>query len=409
MKINKHKPKKSFFVLYFFIFAFFLGFVYTLLVYQGIWEKMMSGFNEIPIWAYPLWLIFSFYLTLSLHELGHFFAFIFQGVKTRAIYITIFIFYKTEKGWRFTINPKLWVLFGGLVVPDIALIKTEEDYQKIVKAFTKSLMTGPVVTIITLIMSWMMTFVFILWTEAYLMMGILMVNTIFITLLSTLYIYTFKLSNPMFYGDFVAHKKMIEDPIFQVVQINQYTMFSLNEHHETNRFLFEKVKELILSTDINQSLFHTMLLSSYLENIIYMGYDIDPVIHEKIKKISVVPYLRTEQGFMLAHHMVYYHYMTKDVNLSYAMLNQIYQRSYPKLDEKLVTYMKKKSYHLLHIENYETFLSEKDNIYMGMSWLFDRLVDPYENIEDQHKPLPYTPYICEVDFNNTPSDEQKSD
>lgn len=409
MTKNKRKRKHTYRILSFFLFAFLFGFIFTLLVYQGIWANMLAGFSRVPIWAYPLWLIFSFYLTLSLHELGHFFAFIVQGVKTRAIYITIFIFYKTEKGWKFSVNPKLWVLFGGLVVPDLGEIKTEEDYQKTVNAFAKSLIIGPIVTISTLILTWLVTISFLIWSQNVLWIGILMVNTIFITLLSMLYIYTFKLSNPMFYGDFIAHQKMKDDPIFQVVQINQYTMFSLDEHQETNRFLFQKTKALLLSTDINQSLFHTMLLTVYLEGVIHMDYEMDPIIHEKIRKISVVPYLRTEQGFMLANAIVYYHYVTKDINLAYAILNQIYQRSYPKLDQKLIEYMKKKSYHLLHIENYESFLSDKENIYLGMSWLFDRLIDPFEDLQEQHKPLPYTPYVCEVDLSEPLLDEQKSD
>jgi len=49
----------------------------------------------------------------------------------------------------------------------------------------------------------------------------------------------------MFYGDFVAYKKMKTDPIFQLTQINQYTMFSMVETEKTSQYLFEKTRDIL--------------------------------------------------------------------------------------------------------------------------------------------------------------------
>jgi hypothetical protein len=406
MQIKKSKKRKLR-ILYFFIFSFLLGMFYTFLVYQGIWNKITLGLRSIPFWAYPLWIFFSFYFTLALHELGHFISFYAQGVKLRALYLTIFVFRKTEKGWSFIIKPKLWILFGGLVVPDLGEIKTDEDYEEISKAFSKSLITAPIVTIIVLFLSLLTTILLILYSQNYGLIGIFLLNTIFITLLSVLYIYTFTLSNPMFYGDFVAYKKMKEDEIFRLTQISQYTMFSLTDSEETTLFLWNKAKELIKKTEINSSLFHTMLISNYLEGVIHMNQQIDDEVDQKICKLHIGHYLRSEQGLVLAYDLAYYHYIKKDVHKAYQIFNDIKTRQIKKVDPKMIEYMKRKTMHIMHIEDQTEFLNNKDNLFIGMSWLFDSLFDPYETLKEQHEKLPFTPYLTEV--NIEPIEETKSD
>jgi len=406
--MQKKKNKKiKLGVLYFFIFSFLLGMFYTYLVYAGIWSTIAKGFQSIPFWAYPLWIIFSFYFTLALHELGHFISFYVQGIKLRALYLTIFVFRKTEKGWSFIIKPKLWILFGGLVVPDLGDIETEEDYDHVSKAFSNSLMTAPIVTITILFLSLVTTVLLVLYSTRYGLIGIFLLNTIFITLLSILYIYTFTLSNPMFYGDFVAYKKMKEDEIFRLAQISQYTMFSLKDSLNTSIFLWNKARDLIKRTDLNSSLFHTMLLSSYLEGIIHMEQPIDEEVDLKISKLHIGNYLRSEQGLVVAYDIAYYHYIKKDVKKAYQLFEDIQTRPFKKIEPKMIDYMKKKSMHVMHIEDQTEFLNHKDNLYIGMSWLFDSLFDPYDTLHEQHEKLPFAPYFTEV--NLTPVQEDNSE
>jgi hypothetical protein len=377
---KKKNNKRRLGILYFFIFSFLLGMFYTFLVYQGIWQTITRGLASIPFWAYPLWILFSFYFTLALHELGHFISFYVQGIKLRALYLTIFVFRKTEKGWSFIIKPKLWILFGGLVVPDLGEMKTEEDYDHVTKAFSNSLITAPIVTIVVLFSSLLSTILLILLSSSYPLIGIFILNTIFVTLLSVLYIYTFTLSNPMFYGDFVAYKKMKEDEIFRLTQVSQYTMFSLNDSDETTLFLWNKSKELLKKTEINTSLFHTMLISNYLEGIIHMNQMLDEEVDRKISKLHIGNYLRSEQGLVLAYDLAYYHYIKKDVKMAYQLFNDIQTRKIKKVDVKMLEYMKRKSMHIMHIEDQTDFLNQKENLYIGMSWLFDSLFDPYDTL-----------------------------
>ncbi|MBN2300539.1 MAG: site-2 protease family protein [Acholeplasmataceae bacterium] len=393
--------------LYLPLIIFFIGFFYTTLIYNGIWFKFTEGLGSLSIIGYFLWLIFAFYFTLTLHELGHFIAFHFQGVKLRAIYLTIFVFYKDEKRWHFTIKPKLWVLFGGLVVPDLGEIADEDAYQTLNHRFSNSLIIAPIVTISVLIVS-ILTFllVLILGSNTHLL-GIITINTIYIVLLSTLYIYTFKLSNPMFYGDFVAYKKMKSDPIFQLAQLTQYTMFSLRDSDKTIRFLWDKSRDIVSKEPLSSSIFYIMVVTNYLDGILKMDYEIDPLIDDKLKKMNLSSLCRTEQGLSLAYDLCFYEYKNKNPEQAYQKFELIQRRANQKLDKKMLTYLRNKSAHIMHLEDHEAFLKDKENLYIGNAWIFEALIKPHEMLEAYHKKLPYVEYSCPVVFKD--DEEQKSD
>ena len=395
--------------LYFLIFAFVWGYIYTALVYNGIWPRFKEGLGTIRFHEFFLWLIFAFYVSLTLHELGHFFAFVVQRIKIRALYLTVFVFYKNEKGWHFTVKPKLWVLGGGLVVPDLGKIENDQDFNQLKNRFSKALIAAPIVTISILVMT-LITFVLVLiYSNNMHLVGVVSILAIYITILSSLFIYTFTLHNTMFYGDFVAYKKMKTDPIFQLTQINQYTMFSMVETEETTRYLFEKTKDVLKEIIIDSSVFHTMLLSSYLDQIIRGEEEADPIIDSKIKALKTSPYTHTEHGIYLLYDLCYYHYKQKDVARAYKMFEDIKKRTGKKLNPKLITYLEKKTLHVLNIEYQDGFFADKENYYVGNSWIFEVLIDPIETLKEFHEPLPFVEYSSPLVLEEIKPEEVKSD
>lgn len=245
---------KKFKFIYWLLFAFFVGVIYSLLVYQGIWSKWGSGLKTVPFYMYIVWLLLTFYTSLTIHELGHLISFVVQGVKIRALYLTIFIFYKTEKGWRFRVNWKLWVLLGGLVVPDLGVIDRDEAFQKMKKKFSIALITAPIVTIVLWALVFTIFILTLILSSNLAFIGAMTVITLYLTLLTLLYVHTFRLSNPLFYGDFVAYKKMKEDPVFQTAQIAQYTIFSLEPSKETDQYFFYQAEALIKKTSMHRNM-----------------------------------------------------------------------------------------------------------------------------------------------------------
>lgn len=403
--------KKAIKALIFILVSFMVGVGFTALTYHGLWLKITTGLQATTFLGFLLVLVLMFYLTLTIHELAHLIAFRLQGVGIRALYLTIFVFHRTQKGWRFSVKPKLWVLFGGLVVPDLQPIEHEEAYQGVIKRFANALMAAPLATLVFAFLS-LVVFIIVLATstQAFLI-GYLFVATLVILFLSALYTWTFFLSNEMFYGDIVAYRKIKQDPVFQLIQINQYTMFSHHDHATTDDFLWQKTIELIGQTPLNHSLFHTMLVNAYLEGIIYQGRAIDEAADARINRLAIHPYLYKEQGLQTAYELVCYHYVKKEACKAILLYQDIERRASRRLPEKLKTYLSKKTAHLIHLADHSVFLADHDNTYIGQYWIFDVLLDPYALLEQMHQPLTFVECSSPVShlYETPQEDKQKSD
>lgn len=382
--------------LYFLIFSFFVGVFFTLLVYLGIWQKFVLGLATIPWWSWPLYLIFTFYVTLTLHELGHFIAFYVQKIKLRAIYLTIFVFFKTKKGWKFTVKPKLWILFGGLVVPDLDPIEDEQTYMDVSNKFANALMAAPVVTIAILVLTNTAFILSIIFSTQYQWIGLITVFNFFVIILSSVYIFTFFLSNEMFYGDFVAYKKIKKDDVFRFVQINQYVSFGLNEKNEFLPFMWQKSRELLKKHPLKHTMIDAMLLMGYLEGIIYENQERDLDIDKKIRTLSVNLFMRSEHGLMTLYDMCLYYYKIGHVRDAYQLLDKIEKRQGKAIPIKIRTYLNKKAKHVMNIIYDQAYLDNKENYPSDQLWIFEPIIDIYKDMDVLHKPLPFRVYETRV-------------
>lgn len=375
-----------------------------------MWFKLTNGLSELKFIHYPFMLILTFYVTLTIHELGHFFAFLFQGIPLRAIYLTVFVFYKDKTGWHFVIKPKLWVLGGGLVVPDLPNIDRDEIYQSIKHKFAISLMAAPVVTILFMAFVVITFIISLMYATSPVWIGFYAVFTLFTVMLSSLYIYTFKLSAQSFYGDFIAYRKMKTDETFALAQVMQYAMFSHENYDTRNQYFFTKTKEMLKTLRLTSNLFHVMLLTHYIDEITRSHQEIDLILHEKIKDYARKPSLRDEHSLLLAYEICAYFYKLKDVERAYHLFDDIQNRVSQKLDSKMKVYLKLRTMHILNIEDHTAFLSDPKNIYIGNSWIFEAISDPYEMLSEQHEKLPFIEYKTDVVFTEmTQLSEQKSD
>lgn len=389
--------------------SLFIGFIMAFSVYQGYTQKIASGLREYAFFGVFFLFILVFYVTLTLHELGHFLAFYVQGIKLRAIYLTMFVFHKTKTGWRFTIRPRLWILFGGLVVPDLEPITDEETYHKTVNRFSKALLAAPIVTIVFAVLILIIFMAMLVFSVDPFWIGTMVYVTLFTVLLSGLYTYTFFLSNNVFFGDFIAYRKMKEDSLFQLIEINQYMMFSLHEQDEGQDFLFSKIKAELSETKLDASVFHALLINLYLEGVIYGGQEHDEAIDRKILNQSIRPYMRNEQGIETAHALACYHYFKKNPAKAYELLDLIREKSGKHIPEKLKDYLIRRSEHIMNLKDHASFLSNRENVHIGHFWIFESLIDPYEQLKELHEPLPLIEYASPIDYIYVDLEEEKSD
>jgi len=412
MALDKKKKVRKLKKTPFLVLAIVISYFYLSFFQMSHWLNFVDIQKSLSIWDYFLWFFITFYLSLTIHELGHFFSFVLQGVKLRALYITIFVFHKTLKGWRFAIKPKLIVLLGGLVVPDFGDVQSDEDYQSVVNKFSKALIAAPIVTICFLLSTIIFFTVSIIFIPNSIWLGISFVMMIFAIPINLLFIYSFTLSNPMFYGDFVAYKKIKTDPIFALSMIIQYAMFTLDDSIESDHFLWEKSRDVIKDIQINNSQFQTMILLNYLDGVIHREESLDQAIDMKINRIPIRRYLTNEQGLNLVYDLACYHYVNGQVEKAFKIYDDIQKIVSSKLDEKMLNYYKNKYMHILNIEYQDAFLSNQDNYYIGNNWIFDILVNPYEMLQAHHEKLPFKEYSTPVHIEKNEiinEEEQKSD
>ena len=389
--MKKHKA------LSFLIISFFVGVSSVLLVYTGMTSKFREGLATVAWYHWIIYLVIAFYVTLTLHELGHFIAFFVQKIKLRAIYLTVFVFYKTKKGWRFSIKPKLWVLFGGLVVPDLEKINDEKTYNDIANKFSKALMSAPIVTIVFLVLSILTFLMSYLFSDHAAWIGFITIFNLYVVLLSTLYIYTFKLSNQMFYGDFVAYRKMRTEEVFKYVQLNQYVSFGLEEK-PYSVFLWEKSRELLKDNTLKRNIFDTMLVMSYLEGIIYEGMKPDLELEKKITALRPASYAKVEHGLMVLYDLVLYHYKLGNPKEAYDLIEKIEKYQGQNIKAELKVYLNKKAKHVTHLAYDQQYLNDKQNYPVEQSWIFEPIIDVYKDMETLHKPLEFIVYESKVDL-----------
>jgi len=382
--------------------SFIFGFVLSFFMDQGITTLFFSSLKEIPWYVYILGFILVFYLTLTIHELGHLISFKVQGVKIRALYLTIFVFVKENEKLKFKIHPKLWVLFGGLVIPDLAKIESKEDYENTVKIFRNALISAPITTIIYMILSILAFLLSMIFMDASLLLGLIILHMIYVTLLSSLYIYTFKLNTQSLYGDVVAYRKMKEDPIFTFAQISQYTEFSSETSEKEKRFIFDMATDILSVAPKMNDFFIQHILLYYLEGIIKQDYPINAVVESKINQINMHAFVRNEEGLFAYHEIILHDYKLKNVEKAYDKYDKVSQLQRKKIDQQLTIYLNHKTAHQIHLKDHQQFLENKQNIYIGDHWIFEPVIDPYQAyLEDLNK-LPFVVYACEVALQENP-------
>ncbi len=386
---------KKYRLLIYILSCFIIGFVFTYLVYIGLWTRLIDGFSNVPFWLYLLLIPIVFYITLTLHELGHLIAFRVQGIRIRALYLTVFVFYKDEKSWHFKFVPKLWVLFGGLVVPDLPQIKNEEEMNQVVKKFAISLMAAPIVTISVMSLSILVFFFTWVFSSFVLWFGIITIFMIYTTLLSILYIYTFKLNTKHLYGDFVAYRKMKDDPLFQFAEIYQYLSFSLSEDHHS--YIYQKAQSLIeAQPKLNHQIFLIVTIMAYLDGVIHQHFPNSDTIYQRLSSLPIKRFVTSEEGLTLVYNLAEYEYFLGHVENAYQIVDVAAKQAGKRIPIKMKDYLKNRTEHVLHIAYHDEFLNDNENIYIGQGWLFEAISDPYEAAKKEHKKLPFQIYACDI-------------
>lgn len=378
--------------------AFIMGFIFSFLVYQGYWYRFVDGLKTVPWYMYFLMIFITFFVTLIIHELTHLCTFVFQGIKIRALYIHMLIIYRSTKRWHIKLKPKHIALIGGFVVPNLPAIEDEDTYQIVIHKFRMALITAPYATIFFLGLTIALFLISIAFNFSTPFIGFWSVFSLWTVIFSWLYIKSFKVSNKSYYGDFIAYEKMKNEPIFQLIQMVQYTGFSLAATEQTHSFLHQKMTDMLVENPLKQRLFEQLLMLNYMDGVMTNGFKDHTIVHDKILKYPIHQTFHSEQGVIIFYEIASYLYVTGNVEESYQRYQMIKQKAIKNVDKEILEYLEKKFEHQCHVCYHEHYLREHEDQAFRMQRLFEDLIDKKEMIEVLHKPFLFQEWFTHVDL-----------
>lgn len=337
---------------------------------------LFGGFMGVRWYTHILIFFGSFGLVILLHELAHAFAFLMKGITPKMVLILIFLFYKEDK-WHVRIDPKLIILGGGMVMPDFGPIHSEIDVEHYKKATSFSLMFAPVFTIVFSSLLFGLN-IFFLYN-----IPLLTVFNFYILIFSLFFTYTSTLSAQGIYGDFVAHKKVMTDPVFSLSIVSQFV-------DDVTPFHYGFMKSRLMAERPSDFSIHLInFYSTLLEKGIYDDTEIDVELLEKAKVLATHPHLvrkiiRNHQQLITIQQTIVYLYRCQEdtlMELIYDIFKSEIEQS--KFKESAKTYYLKQTAHFLNRADESDYLTKNHDFSVGlMDFILSHLPE-YQNAEKE--------------------------
>lgn len=295
--------KKTKSILKVFIIGIILGIITSFLVYHPIGNYLTNSVGSIKWYVHILLIILFFILNIAVHELGHFIMAKSKGLKVKALYIFIFVFYLNEDNKiKFKISPKLAILLGGLLMIEPPLIRNDDEFNEYIENTKSSTIAGPITSVIFGISVVIITLI-LLFVQNLVLSG-LMINVSLVTILMTLLVYkSSNLSYKGLYGDFVLNRKLDKDEIIKTALIvNNYKNTNYNEY-----MINLLTKTLVNNQHAVNNSFYQSLLITYIELVLDDPNNYNSELNH-ILSIKPFKIRRDESGYILANYL-YLHYI----------------------------------------------------------------------------------------------------
>ncbi|MCT2536531.1 M50 family metallopeptidase [Aquibacillus koreensis] len=339
----------------------------------GILTAMIEVPPEYMIlpWYSNVFIVLILYiLAVGIHELGHAFSFSKNGIKMRAIFITVFLFIKENGRWKLKLRPNNVTLIGGIAIPDVEVVKNNEDIDRLQKTYAKAILAGPLASIS-------------LWGVLTILSVLLMVlspeviSSISFTVAAAITFITMFLLGSCFVksevaiGDFPAYELAKRNRFFVAMQLYQYSLFSTD--YETvragntflRRMLIEGLETKLEEKDIH---IYTLglidqLVTEYLSDtlkelpqVVWNYIDFLTEDQERLAKLQ-----STELSLGVYFHIIQLLYTRKEtkekaIHFYTTIKNEL------KPSTTMRIYLLKQTEHALGLHDNSAFLNDKNNI-----------------------------------------------
>lgn len=240
----------------------------------SIWDEKIIKYL-LPSKALPSIFIVSMlilicFLSLTVHELGHFLVFKYKKVSVRMLNVSFISFIFNGSKWEVALDLNGGGI-GGIVVPNLTSVSNDDEFEQMQKVYTSAILGGPIASLML-----MMIGILLVGRDGYFAaigLGLLVMNAI-------MFLSCFiKMDNV--YGDFPAYKAYKHDDFFAALMMYQYAVFAVDyeEVIANNTYLKGRLLEGLIprisrrQTDI----FTVSCVSTFLEE--YLTGVVDQLPH----------------------------------------------------------------------------------------------------------------------------------
>ncbi len=332
-------------------------------------------------------ILFGYWSATFIHEVAHLTTFRLRRINIRALYIWPLILYKKDKKWKFKFRQINILTFGGIVIPDLHIIRDNQDLNRLRKDFAAVMIAAPITSILfNVILSLLFLLNHSILYGELKVIGLfycigVSICTVFITLTSCI-------KGKGMYGDYAAYFMLKKDRCFVAYVAYQYLCFSSAYRKEMHSFIRNKVlegiKEAYNNKYFSEVIFDcvNILVSEYLTGKIkgmpLSAHQYIMLIKQKYRQLLI--YNNSEALRILLYNLVPYFYRGLKDESKARILHQ-YLDQYIYIKDKVCVYYHKRNQHILGINKLDVYMRQPKNIMNSMLYQLINLFD--EHYEDE--------------------------
>ncbi|SDZ46190.1 hypothetical protein SAMN05421736_11394 [Evansella caseinilytica] len=341
-------------------------------IVSGMFQiDMSSEYTSLPFYVNVLIVLFTYFMAVGLHELGHAVSFVKNGFRMRAVVVMILLFIKEDGRWKMKVRPNAVTAIGGIAVPDLDAVKDEADFKQKQRGYAKAVIAGPVASVIVWLgLSTIALLVMFSVTNAYVKSG-MFTFTIALTLITLFLLATSLIKSEIAIGDFPAYSLAKNDRFFMAMQFYQYAFFSSDKESARSKnnyvkgVIFEELQKKLEKQDTDLFTMH-MMDTFITEYLIGRLTELPPVVKDYVDFLQENPVAfsklkESELTLIVYLHILRLWYLqpeTKEQALG------LYEelKSELKPNTAMRSYLLKQADHVFGLADNEEFLRNKNNI-----------------------------------------------
>lgn len=318
----------------------------------------------------------TYLFALVVHELGHFMSFVVDGVKMRALFLTVLLFIKENDRWTLKFRPNKLTAIGGMAVPDLDVIQDAADFSRLQKVYAKAIIAGPAASITLWLISIIVIVAFVVGVAGDRDIAGLLIYIGSLTVITLLIVVSSLFQSEALVGDFPAYKLCKEDRFFAAMQLYQYAMLSSNptQVRKNNIYLKHIILEE-LDKKLKQRDTHVFTLNMVdallVEYLAGESEELPPVISAYVAFLLQYPQRldrlsNSEIALLLRFHIIRLLFTEEDTK---EQARGLFKKLRSELDplNPIKEYLIKQAEHMLGLVDHRQYLQNKENIRVSIA------------------------------------------